>query len=205
MENNSEQLQPKATPDSRVTVIKDYYTKWYGNRFQNDKGEPLKPNWGPKQAVNCKKFILAWIDRNSISMDRALEVIDYYMQTQEEFIVKVNRSFDYLCQHFEKHYLEATKNKFVQNFSKEEKKEEKPKDPTDGMTWAEKRKYYDNKFEKSDDSFIRAYLEKAGPKFLKGTSWFPALRKMAPDSFRRRVWNIAVELWGEETCRKYTK
>jgi len=204
MENENIKQPPK--PDSRVNLIRDYYIQWYGVRFQNEKGEPLKPGWGPKESSLIKTNILKYIDNNNIDLDRVFEVIDWFMQTNEEFVVKVDRRFSFLCQDFPRHYLAAIKNKVVKVLSPStmfEKKQEKPKDPTDGMTWTEKRAYYDKTFHEATDESIRLRLEKFGPRFFQGLSWLPVLRKLAPDDYKIRVWKTACELWGEETCKKY--
>lgn len=192
----------KPTPDKRVTVIKDWYVQWYRAKFKNDQGEPLSPSWTGKEAKLCKDHICKYMDANNIHMDRVLEVIDWYMQTQEQFVVKVDRRFSFLAQEFPRHYLGAIKDKFVATFkSKEQQKELKPKDPLDGMTWTEARAHYDRMFDAATDSDIRDFLIRTGPRFLRGLTWAPWLKKLAPQSYRTRVWKICVELWGEDVCK----
>lgn len=191
----------KPAPDKRVTIIKDWYSQWYRAKFKNDKGEPLSPSWTGKEAKLCKDHICKYMDANNIHMDRVLEVVDWYMQTQEQFVVKVDRRFSFLAQEFPRHYLAAIKAKFVTTFKPESQKQEKPRDPLDGKTWQELRDHYDRMFDEASDADIRNYLERTGPRFLRGLTWAPWLKTLAPQSYRNRVWNICVELWGEDVCR----
>lgn len=202
-EIETEVLPPtKAAPDKRITIIRDWYIQWYRAKFKNDKGEPLSPAWSGKESKLCKDFICRYMDANNIHMDRVLEVIDWYMQTPEQFVVKVDRRFSFLAQEFSRHYLAAIKDKFVSTFKPNEPaKVAPPKDPLDGMTWTEKRAHYDRMFDEASDADIRNFLERAGPKFLRGLVWAPFLKKLAPDSYRMRVWKICCELWGEQVCR----